>query len=197
MRDVLPMKITIPFFSAILVFACSTLADEPQKSVASKRGKKVAGVDLYPSFKSDWDKDFRIRVGMPVDELKKYIKANNAKVRDAKPPAWETAKFHPPAYAYKELHLHVFVRMKRNEDDPRPPDKNALTYWVNGRTQFWMDLAIENDKVKNIYISCGNWSQMMPAFRFKGDGDRKSEYFTHPKSTIAVSKSKESDPAEP
>ena len=188
------MKILVLFLSASVALIRLAIADEPQV-LADKR--EIQLVDLYPSFKSDWNSDFNIRPGMEVDELTKYIAANNAKVRNAKPPAWETREFHPPAYAYKELRLYVFLRMKREEGHSGDLSKNALTYWVNGRTQFWMDLAIENDKVKNIYISIGNWSQMMPAFRLAGEGARRSEFFFQPPSSAERHDSGIKDPVEP
>jgi len=161
--------------------ATSQEVETPEKLQTSTDAKN----DPIASFKTAWERDFKIRPGMTVDELKKYIDENNAKVQKAKPPKWETRRFHKPAFAYKELRLHVFLSMNPNSDQKTGETPKALTYLVNGRTQFWMDLGIENDRIKNIYISFGNLSYVLPPFRLAGKGPHVSAFFQREPDEVA------------
>ncbi len=157
-------------------------SSQPLCAQSKQVGVEAAGSDVakflnpeqFLILKREWEKDIKITVGMTVTALKDYIAKNNVKVNKAKPPAWVTDKFHLPAFAYPELRLHVFVDM--NSPKGREVDVNpeVLSYWVNGRTQFWMDLAIENDKVKNIYITFGNGSVQLPPIKLAGTGHHLS-----------------------
>lgn len=124
--------------------------------------------DWINAFKADWDKDFKIQLGMTIEELESYIELNNKNVNAAKPPEWVTEEFHPPAYAYPELRLHVFIKTEPHLTDEDDPTK-SLKYWVNGRTQFWMDLAIEQGRIKSIAITPGNFSAIFEPFLLAGE----------------------------
>ena len=139
--------------------------------VASNRPADESGL---AGFWRDLRQDIPIRAGMTVEDVKLYAKKTNEDV-EARQEKW-TGDFAPPIFAIPELHLYVFAL--ENEDG------SSLSYWVNGRNQFWMDMAIHDGKIQNIYITPGNASVICwPPRLYDGSGKHVgftanySEYF--------------------
>jgi hypothetical protein len=130
---------------------------------------------LEPDAPSPWDpekraefiaelkRDIPIRAGMTIDQVRAYIEENAKRVSDIE--SKRKDKFAVPMFANPELHLYVFVGTTSKTKE------RSLTYWVNGRHQFWMDMAVQNEKVKNIYIRPGNMNIIGPAFLYDGAGE--------------------------
>lgn len=118
----------------------------------------------YSRFYTDLRRDIQLRAGMTVSEINAYIKKNEELVDQ------QEAKYGndgPPIYTARELHLYVFIDMNGDE-----PSEQSLTYLVNGRYQFWMDIALDHGKIKNIYVTPGNMSNFLyPSVLYDGSGE--------------------------
>jgi hypothetical protein len=117
-------------------------------------------------------KDFPFRAGMTVEEVQKLFDDNNRRVEalmdDDFAKMKATGNLGPPLYADRDLHLYVYADLF---GEASKTDHNARRFWVNGRYQFWVAMTIEKGMVKNIYITPGNLSVVLPSVLFDGQGE--------------------------
>jgi hypothetical protein len=122
---------------------------------------------VFAELVADLRRDLPIRAGMTVAQIQHYIAENNAAVRAREKERWDKDKsFAPPIFADPAHHLYLFV----DGGDAADTGGRSLSYWVNGRHQFWLDLAVGNGRVQNIYIAPGNFTAIAPAFLYDGTG---------------------------
>ncbi|HEY1170396.1 MAG TPA: hypothetical protein VGH19_03410 [Verrucomicrobiae bacterium] len=143
-------------FATLLTFVLVGCSHRPATSSAE-----------LADFIAELKRDIPIRAGMTIEQVKSFITENNQRIRDSEP-KW-SGKFEPPIYSRPELHLYIFLDMS---NPTSPSDRRSLTYLANGRYQFWMDMAIHDGRIKNIYIAPGNLSHIsLPAFLYDGAGE--------------------------
>jgi hypothetical protein len=149
---------------SIVFIACLTLTLIITLTGCAHRTTPATAPEGLTEFVADLKRDIPLRAGMTVEEVKNYIAVNNEKVRSLESSNGKP----PPIFARPELHLYVFMDM----DSQSGPTPRSLTYLANGRYQFWMDLAIQDGHVKNIYVAPGNLSNiLLPAFLYDGTGE--------------------------
>jgi len=126
----------------------------------------------YRAWADELRREFPFRAGMTTAEVSRLIRENNERAHAIMDEEFqrdrEEGVFRPPAYADPERRLYLYVDFF---DQMSKDYQDSLSFWVNGRHQFWVDMAIADGKVTNIYITPGNMSVMLPAFCFDGSGE--------------------------
>ena len=160
-------------FLLIVALPVLSRSDEPsleKSEVVSESGYLQLPETILARIKTEIYSVIKIRPGMRISELRDYIEKNNAEAHSAKPPPWETRERHPPAFAYPELRICVFLPMNESHDSTTG-ELQSLTYFINGWTQFWIDLGVEDGKVKNVFVTLGNMENMLSPFWLDGEGE--------------------------
>ncbi|WP_146521530.1 hypothetical protein [Stieleria varia] len=122
----------------------------------------------FRTFKAEWKKIYGVSVGMTVAELKNLIARQNAKT-DELALAEIDQLFDRSNHSFRE---HSPTQRQELSDG-----KGSVTYWVNGDPQFWMDVAIEEGRVKSIFIAFGNGTVSATPVRLDGTGTYQSDFF--------------------
>lgn len=147
----------------LLCFSCVRKHDpNSEDNALAKEFEKIKEKIIF-----DVRNDLPLRAGMTVDQLQNLIENNNKEVSEKSKQENNPA---PPIYANPERHLYVFFEPIKSQTS----EYLYLKYFVNGRHQFWFDFTIQNNEIKNIFITPGNLSYIYPSFLFDGTGDCES-----------------------
>lgn len=68
---------------------------------------------------------------------------------------------------------HVPLRRLSPDERVFSEDTSIATYLVNGRQQFWVDIAFDRNRVSSIFIVPGNMSSVFLPLRFDGEAPHK------------------------
>ena len=148
----------------LLCFSCVRKHDpNSEDNALAKEFEKIKEKIIF-----DVRNDLPLRAGMTVDQLQSFI-TNNEKLVSKKSNLENNPA--PPIYADPEQHLYVFSGIINPKISDKSLEKIYLKYFVNGRHQFWLDITIQNNEIKNIFITPGNLNYIYPSFLFDGTGD--------------------------
>lgn len=132
--------------------------------------------DHYVELVEDLRNDFPFHAGMSVADVQEHMRLNkelNDRLRIEDHARIDAGTFQAPAFADRDRHLYVYMSetdLKNTLGTFAPGDGSFISFWVNGRHQFFVDMAVANDKVRNVYITPGNFTYMLPSFCFDGTG---------------------------
>src|SRR5580765_2148699 len=143
---------------AILVSACGCAHE--RSNAAFKDGESYRHQLTRMGLPGDWVKDFvrdlrsdfPLRAGMRLSEARRLIESVNDRVTQADPLRTNV----PPIYSRSDLHLYRWSEWPASESTR---GGNSISFWINGRHQYWADMAIDQGILKNIFIIPGNMSE--------------------------------------
>ncbi|MEM8672116.1 MAG: hypothetical protein AAGG48_31660 [Planctomycetota bacterium] len=171
------MNYSLPKFVLIFITLSGvTLGQDPARFTVQQSSAEVDMFDadsitkskFFQTFKTDWKKTYGIELGMTVPELENLFAKQNAKTDNL--PISELGRIF-------ERGNHCVGREGSRESNRIRNGSGTLTYHVNGAPQFWLELAIKNDKVVSIHIAFGNGTWAATPVRIAGKGKYKSKIF--------------------
>lgn len=126
-------------------------------------------------FRSDVCRDLPFRAGTTVAEVRRLADENQKQIdairgnQDVRAAGGTVDRGTFIANLYEVYDAH-FLYMNFDESKLHN-GTGSVSLIVNGMQQFYVDMAIENGRVKNIYLVPGNWNAIMPlAVLFDGSG---------------------------
>jgi|GEM_PF-5038440 len=129
----------------------------------------------YPDLATAIEKDLPIAPGMTVEALQQMAArfTADAERRDATDVNVTVDR----NYAF------IPSTPQRNSNlGPADADSNygAITYWINGNVQCWLDIAIKDGHVQNIYVVPGNLTVNLPPVLWRGTGSHRGMFAKRP-----------------
>jgi len=127
-------------------------------------------------FRNDVCRGFPFRAGMSVAEVRRLVDENQERIAtirskqddDAADGSIDRDKF---IVNLHEVYDNQFLYLGVDDSDLRN-GTGRLSFSVNGIQQFYVDMAVENGVVRNIYLVPGNWNAIMPlVVLFDGSDD--------------------------
>ncbi len=134
--------------------------DDEQK--ASMEELKV----YVQEFLHDVREDFPFHSGITCENVNTIVQQNTTRIQQREQEKPESSGI--PIYANRAYHLYLYVPI---HEAVNSSGDGYLSFFTNGRHQFWIDMAIEHGMVKNIYLIPGNFSWVLPPVQFDGTGD--------------------------
>ena len=171
MNQMLPILVlTCLAFSGTAVGLHPQIANEQpaQSEIDFSDVDAISKSKWFRAFKADWESVYGITVGMTVKELGKHVARQNSKTHDL--PVDDIKGILKPGN-------HSFSKHSTSPAQELSDGNGSITYRVIGEHQFWIDLAIENFRIKNIYVAFGNGAVASIPVRLDGTGTYRSELF--------------------
>lgn len=171
----------VAFCGLLAVIALRTALSWSRNDSSPHLLSQVRGLDCAPldpktakrflvgdqALSDDIRKELPFRAGMTAEEVQQHFEAHERRV-DAAIKFWRRVNrwfswVIPASYAQPENRYYSPIAVFQNA--------RSRTFWFNGKSQFWMTMAMSDGRVKNIYIILGNFSVMGPPFLFDGEGE--------------------------
>lgn len=134
--------------------------------------------DYVQEFLHDVREDFPFHSGLTYESVKTLVQQNATHIRQREQEKPESSGI--PVYANRAYHLYLYISI---HEEVNSSGDGYLSFFTNGRHQFWIDMAIEDGMVKNIYLIPGNFSWMLPPIQFDGTGEHRGKWSLSPSRT--------------
>lgn len=121
----------------------------------------------YPELFAVLEADINIRPGMTVESVFR-LAANSTAASDG--------PFSPVDDGHSDRHFAYLPFFSEETYDDVPSRIGSLTYLINGSVQCWLDIAIVDGRVENVYVIPGNMTILLPKALWRGSGVHRGRF---------------------